>query len=158
MPDAIAPLSKGDFAKNSPALAVSQDDKGLPARPERIEEPPIPPTVENLVCTAGCVHYRDWLIDSQDTGPGRELQRFCRAFATAEELMDISDGAVYACSMYTPPWWSLAGWRTKRACRRKLRAARQIILQTQLEILARDQLRHGRLSDDSDLDLDDLEI
>jgi hypothetical protein len=158
MPDAIVPLSKGDFAKNLPSPSITQGADGLPVVVERLEDPPIPPTEENLVCVAGCRHYRDWLIDSQDTGPGKELQRFCRAFATAEELMDISDGAVYACSEYAPPWWSPRGWQRKRAVRRKLRDARETILRTQLEILERDELRRGRLSDNADLDLDDLEI
>lgn len=158
MPDAIVPLSKGDFAKNLPGPKLTMGSDGLPAMagPERLEDPPIPPTPENLVCVAGCRHYRDWLIDSQDTGPGQELQRFCKAFATAEELMDISDAAVYACSEYAPPWWSLRGWAYRARSRRKLKNARDQILQTQLAILERDKLRRGEAP--SGLDLDDMEI
>lgn len=158
MPDAIVPLGKHDFARNLPGPKLTMGSDGLPsmAGSERLEDPPIPPTPENLVCVAGCRHYRDWLIDSQDTGPGRELQRFCRAFGTAEELMDISDAAIYACSEFSPRWWDLRGWAFRLRCRKKLKEARDKILQTQLEILARDQLRRGEVPDD--LDLEDMEI
>jgi len=63
-------------------------------------------TTETLVCTVGpCKHYADLLlqVDESNRPEERVLKRYCRALATAAELMELTEACIFACSYYEPP-------------------------------------------------------
>jgi len=127
MPGILRDLPSRSLASNLPGPSYGVGADGLPVVTERLEDPLLPATEDNLVCLAGCKYYLEWLIDSTDMGEGRELQRYCRRFATSTELMDLSDGAVFACSGFCPRWWSLRAIRRWFKSRRLLREANATI-------------------------------
>lgn len=127
MPGILRDSTNSDLTRNLPGPTYVQGIDGLPTVAERLEDPVLPAIEENLVCIAGCRHYLEWLVDSSDMGTGRELQRFCRKFSTATELMDLSDGAVFACSGFAPCWWSLRALRRWIKSRKLLKDARDRI-------------------------------
>ena len=137
MPGLLTDLPQGerDLTSNLPGPTYVKGADGLPTVQEKLVDPIIPAVPDNLVCLDGCVHYRDWVIDSMDIGEGRELQRFCRAMGTASELMDITDGAVYGCTCFRPKWWSWAGWKRWWKCRKYMAACRQKMIDRDMELL-----------------------
>jgi hypothetical protein len=112
---------------------------GLPAIAPNPMVEAAPATEEYLCCMAGCRHYCEVLADSDDvttTGPMRELRRYCVRLQAGNELMEIGDAAVLACSFFRPRWWSSTAWRTWRRSKRRLKEYRDALA-------ARDMARDG---------------
>lgn len=139
MPGILRDLPSNSLASNLPGPSYGVGADGIPTVIDKLEDPLLSAVPDNLVCLDGCKYYLEWLIDSSDMGEGRELQRFCRRFSTASELMDISDGAVFACSGFCPRWWwSLRAIRRWLKSKRMLRDANARITERDLAYLATD--------------------
>jgi hypothetical protein len=135
----------------SPNIYVDPSDGILTMGKEKLEDPVIPATPDNMCCLDGCKHYCDFLTASQDIGSGqpldlekddlgggKELKRYCKYFATSDELLELSEGAVYACGAFTPKWWNLNAWRRKRRNTQIINRARSLIAQKSQEAADRE--------------------
>lgn len=94
-------------------LAFSRGADGLPTMQQAQRTALLPATPENLICQVGpCKHYRAVVMQAEDENPdmARELNRYCTKLASADELMDLTDGSVFGCNCYKPPLWSIQGW------------------------------------------------
>jgi len=133
MPGLLKDLPNRDMTVNLPGPTYTIGADGMPTIEEKLVDPIIPAVPDNLICLDGCKHYCDCVLDSDDLGEGRELVRYCKALSTGMELMELTDGAVYGCSFYAPPWWSWTGWKRKRSNTRYLKWARQRVIDNNLE-------------------------
>lgn len=118
-PDLVSPVQKPMAIRASEYvetgfLPVTEDPRGG----VRIGggEPPGPAlflTAENLVCLEddesgrpACIHFVQWLTEADGVSKGydvpKQLRCFCTKLATASELMEIGEVAVFACSARSP--------------------------------------------------------
>jgi hypothetical protein len=101
-----------DDAEDDWSLSYKPGADGLPeidAWPP--EDRLLPATPEHFVCLQGpCRHYAEQLLPSGDMVAKQELRRYCFAIPDEGGPNDLSDGSVFACSLYRPPWWSIDGW------------------------------------------------
>ena len=72
-------------------------------------------TKNNFCCLTGpCKYYHDVtiLMHSDGVSEQRELQRYCLKFTDADGgTMFLGEQNVKACSAYSPPFWSIEGWK-----------------------------------------------
>jgi hypothetical protein len=90
--EGVTHISDTDSDWQPELLSFYKGDDGLPV-----------PT--NFICLAGpCKHYAAILVDAnvESVEPMKLLRRFCRALATANELMEVSEGSIFACNLYEP--------------------------------------------------------
>jgi len=97
-----------------PAVQMIQSPDGLPGIVDMREDQPTAAIPENLVCQIGpCKHYIEILTETNDSEPQIWLRRFCRRLQAGNELMELTEGIVFACNCYHPPWW-LRGSRKRK--------------------------------------------
>lgn len=82
-----------------------------------------------LPCTEGPCRHAVEVIQVQGFVAGQERRRIYRFCRIAEEefgTMRMDEIVVRACSAYSPPWWSVAGWRQRlRSAPVQMEAARR---------------------------------
>lgn len=126
-------------AGSIPSPSFVRGPDGLPAMAPKMAVEAAPATEEYLICMAGCRHYCELLAESDDVtteGALHELRRYCVRLQAGTELMEIGDASVLGCGFFSPRWWSLKAWRTRRLSRRRLKAYREALA-------ARDAARMG---------------
>jgi len=96
-----------------PSGAVAKTDDALDA-PRGQFAPALPPSEEFFCCQVGpCEHYGEWLaeLDSAGARVMTEAHRVCTGFG--QEAWAMDEGTRFACTGYSPPWWSPSGWRRR---------------------------------------------
>jgi hypothetical protein len=88
------------------------------AGPEAMQESPgLPPTGQNLICLVGpCRYYQELLMDAETASDRVDtlVARSCRRMQDEDGgELNLQEAGVFACTHYSPPPWSLAGWRTR---------------------------------------------
>lgn len=81
-------------------------------------------TLDRFCCLTGpCCWYSEIHVDEPDTLPERTVRviRLCRFHRDDDGgTLELSEGTIPACVTYSPPWWSIDGWRMKLIVVRRL--------------------------------------
>lgn len=81
--------------------------------PRLVSATALPPTEEFFCCRVGpCRHYAEWLSEHDSAGDHvlTAVSGMCCGFS---ELVPLTEDTRFACTRYSPPWWSLRGLRRR---------------------------------------------
>lgn len=121
------PLSSGfNWEQNRPLSGQDVKSDEALDRPRGQFTPALPPTDEFLCCVVGpCRHYHEWLAEHDSVGAQllTEVHRACVGFAG--ERVSLDEGTCFACTSYSPPWWSVSGLRRRIISAHRIGVARR---------------------------------